>query len=238
MQRGLYASATAMLSAQRLLDVVSHNLANVSTNGFKREGIVFNEQLERAMFTDDGRYVGRLGAGGWPQDHYVSMEAGPMTTTGNPLDVAIQEEGLFAVQTPAGVRYTRNGSFGVDAERRLTTHDGRPVLDTSLREITLPDGAISIDGVGRVTVGGAEVAQIGVFEGRVKKMGEALYEGADMKALESPRLLTGVTEGSNVNAIEEMIAMIKLNRIYEMAQRGAQSQDEMTQKLLSSIQGR
>jgi flagellar basal body rod protein FlgG len=228
-----------MVTAQQLLDVVSHNLANVSTNGFKREGLVFNEQLERAMFTDDGRYLGKLGAGGWQQDHFTVMEPGQMTTTGNPLDVALLDgDAFFAVQTPNGVRYTRNGSFAMDGERRLTTHEGLPVLDGQGREITLPSGAIEIDGQGNVQVGGQAVGTVGVFTGRVTKIGDGQFEGTGMTLVDGPRVQSGAIEGSNVNAIEEMIAMIRLNRIYEMAQRGALSQDEMTQKLLASLQNR
>jgi flagellar basal body rod protein FlgG len=142
------------------------------------------------------------------------------------------------VQTPNGVRYTRDGAFAVDSERRLTTQDGLPVLDTANREITLTNGKIEIDGQGDVSIDGQQIATIGVFDGQVTKLGEGLYEGASMKAVEEPLLQSGVLEGSNVNAIEEMIAMIQLNRIYEMAQRGALSQDEMTQKLLTALQNR
>jgi flagellar basal body rod protein FlgG len=228
-----------MTSAQQLLDIVAHNLANVSTNGFKREAAVFNDTLQRAMYADDGRYIGQLGTGGWMQDHYVDMAVGNATVTGNPLDVAILgEKGFFAVQTPNGVRYTRDGSFAINQDRQLTTHDGKPVLDGGGREITLPAGEVRIDGTGNVVVDGQQVAQIGVYDGAVTKMGEGLYQGASMKPVDEPLVQSGAVEGSNVNAIEEMIAMIQLNRIFEMAQRGAQSQDEMTQKLLSSIQGR
>lgn len=228
-----------MIGAQQLLDVVAHNLANVSTNGYKREGLVFNEQLKRAMFRGDGKYVGELGAGGWLQEHFTVMEPGNVTTTGNALDLAIQDaQGLFAVQTPAGVRYTRDGSFAIDGQRRLVTHEGLPVLDDAGREITLPSGTAEFDSAGQVSVNGSAVAKVGVYAGRVTKVGDGLYEGANMAPIDEPALVTGALEGSNVNAIEEMIAMIQLNRIYEMAQRGALSQDEMTQKLLSSVQDR
>jgi flagellar basal body rod protein FlgG len=200
---------------------------------------VFNDTLQRALYSDGGRYVGKLGSGGYQQEHFTVMEAGSMTTTGNVLDVAIQgPKGFFAVQTPNGVRYTRDGAFAVDSERRLTTQDGLPVLDTANREITLTNGKIEIDGQGDVSIDGQQIATIGVFDGQVTKLGEGLYEGASMKAVEEPLLQSGVLEGSNVNAIEEMIAMIQLNRIYEMAQRGALSQDEMTQKLLTALQNR
>ena len=228
-----------MNGAQQLLDVIAHNLANVSTNGYKREGAVFSDTLRRAMFADDGRFIGQLGSGAWMQDHFTVMEVGEIKVTGNPLDVAIsQPKGFFAVQSPGGTRYTRDGSFTINAQRELTTNDGLLVLDTAGREITLPDGKVEIDGGGNVSVSGLLVSTIGVYDGRVTKLGDGLYEGTAMQVMDAPILQSGAVEGSNVNAIEEMIAMIQLNRIYEMAQRGALSQDEMTQKLLQSIQGR
>lgn len=228
-----------MLASQQLLDKVSHNLANVSTTGYKRDNAVFNDTLRRALFNDDGKYIGDIGAGTWKVEEYTSFESGVTTMTGNPLDVAISKpEGFFAVQTDNGVRYTRDGSFTLDANGQLVTQRGLQVLDASERPITLPIGKATIDGGGNVQVNGQTVATIGIFEGKVKKTGEGLYVGTNMAASEDPKVQAGALEGSNVNAIEEMIAMIQLNRMFELAQRGAQSQDEMTQKLLQGIQNR
>lgn len=228
-----------MQAAQNWLDLVSHNLANVSTTGYKRESAVFNDTLKRALYNAQGQYIGDLGAGAWMKEKYTVMEPGKVTSTGNPLDVAITTpEGFFAVQTPNGVRYTRDGAFTLNAERQLVTQAGLPVLDTAGREITLLAGSVSIDQQGGVSVDGTQVSTLGVYTGRAEKQGEGLFMGSAMTTIDEPMLATGALEGSNVNAIEEMIAMIALNRIYEMAQRGALSQDEMTQKLLQSIQNR
>ena len=228
-----------MQSAQHWLDVVAHNLANVSTTGYKRQGVAFNDTLTRALYGDGGRYLGELGAGTTLQGEYTVMEVGSITTTGNALDVAIQsQEGLFAVETQGGVRYTRDGAFTLNADRELVTKSGHPVLDQNENTIQLPPGQIEIDTDGAVSVDGTAVATIGVFDGAVVKSGSGLFSGQDMQRIDSPSLLPGAIEGSNVNAIEQMIEMIRLNRIYEMAQRSAQGQDEMTQKLIQSIQNR
>lgn len=228
-----------MQAAQNWLDLVSHNLANVSTTGYKREAAVFNDTLRRALFNGEGAYIGDLGAGASMKETYTVMEPGTVTATGNPLDVAITTpEGFFAVQTPNGTRYTRDGAFTLNADHVLTTQSGLPVLDTAGREITLSAGKVAIDQSGAVSVNGTQVSSIGVYQGRVVKQGEGLYSGSAMSLIENPNIATGALESSNVNAIEEMIQMIALNRIYEMAQRGALSQDEMTQKLLQSIQTR
>ena len=239
MERGLYASATGMAATQQWLDLVSHNLANVSTTGFKRDAAVFNDTLQRAMYNGEGQYIGELGAGGTMQGRYTVMEVGTLEATGNALDVAIAtKEGFFAVQTPNGVRYTRDGSFTLNSDREITTKDGHPVLDSAGREITLPQGAIAIDDQGGVSVDGVLVGEIGVYTGSVMKEGEGLYAGSNMTTVDEPMVQGGALESSNVNAIEEMIAMIELQRIFEMAQRGALSQDEMTQKLLATLQNR
>ncbi|HXH61725.1 MAG TPA: flagellar hook-basal body protein [Fimbriimonadaceae bacterium] len=236
MQRGLEASAFGMTAAQNLLDVVSNNLANVSTTAFKRDGAYFNDVLQRAMYADDGHYLGVMGAGGGMKGTFTVMQPGAMQQTGNPLDVAIQSpDGFFAVQAPGGVRYTRNGSFTLNADRELVTQEGLPVLDAQERTITVGKGHVSIDGQGNVMVDGNAESQIGVFTGVMTKIGSSLYTGDNVSAKDDPSMQSGALEGSNVNAVEEMIAMIQLNRIFEMAQRSAQSQDEMTDKLIQSI---
>jgi flagellar hook-basal body protein len=124
MQRGVYSAGAAMLNAQAQLDVIAQNLANASTTGFKRDGIAFNEALMRTMadFGGNGRNLGEMGAVQAMNVKYTDMEQGTLQVTGNPLDVAIQEEGMFAVQTDQGVRYTRAGSFTLDNTGRLVPY--------------------------------------------------------------------------------------------------------------------
>ena len=228
-----------MVGAQQLLDVVAHNLANVSTNGYKREGVVFTDSFTRLLSAADGREIGSLGSGATMKGQYTVHEVGSLTTTGNPLDVAIQVgRGMFAVQTDNGTRYTRNGAFTLNSDRELVTKSGLPVLDDREGSIILPTGRIEISSFGAVSVAGELVANIGVFDGSVQKVGNGLYVGRGMQLVDEPHLQSGMIEGSNVNAIEEMIHMIQLNRIYEMAQKAAQSHDEMTQRLIQSLEGR
>lgn len=228
-----------MSSAQRQLDVVTHNLANAATAGYKRDGVVFNDTLSQALYGADGRFVGNLGAGSTLIAQFTNLAVGSIMTTGNVLDVAIQtQQGFFAVEAPTGVRYTRDGSFTLNADRELTTKTGLPVLDENEVPIKLPQGTIEINSLGDVSVDGVAVAKIGVFDGQVEKIGLGLFKGVAMQEVSEPSLLPGAIEGSNVNAIEEMIEMIRLNRIYEMAQKSVQSHDEITQKLIQSAQNR
>lgn len=241
MNRGIYATATGMLASQKWLDVVSNNLANVSTNGFKRDELAFADAYVREMRTAGGagRTIGSLGSGATLVSQYTVFEQGPVTATGNPLDLAITaDNALFAVQTPQGTRYTRDGAFALDSERQLVTKQGYPVLDDSGSPISLPEGEFSISASGAILSEGQEVARIGVYSGTFRKAGGSLYEGSNAEAISEPSLSPGAIEGSNVNAVEAMIQMISVNRSFELAQKSITQQDELTQRLISSLQDR
>lgn len=230
-----------MQTSQMWLDVVANNLANASTNGYKRDGLNFNDGLLRQMLAGggEGGPIGTLGSGSVIEGQYADFRQGTVTATGNPLDLAIlTESGAFAVQTPAGVRYTRDGAFQLNTERQIVDKSGRPLLDSNQQPITVPRGKIDVTDGGTVSVDGKAVAQIGVFTGAFVKEGGNLFQATDAKPADLVSLATGSLESSNVNAVEEMIAMIRLNRAFEMAQKNIQSQDESTERLISSLGGR
>jgi flagellar basal body rod protein FlgG len=205
MNRGIYATATGMLATQRLMDTIANNLANASTTAFKRDGIAFGDAFEREMRAMGGRgaHLGTLGTGATEIGRYTSQEAGSITATGNPLDVAIRsEEGYFAVQTPQGIRYTRDGAFQVDGEGLLVDKNRHPVLDMNLQPIQLPAGKPQIDAKGTVSANGQAVGELGVFEGQFAKVGESLFAGSQTRPVEEPDLAPGALEGSNVNTVD------------------------------------
>lgn len=240
MNRGIYATATGMLTAQQAMDVLTHNLANVSTSGYKRDGLAFNDALVREM-NWNGQSIGSLGAGATPIEQYTSFEAGSINETRNPLDVAILgERGMFAVRAQGQTAYTRNGSFTLDAQRRLATQEGHLVLDPQGREITLPDGPIAITSDGSILVDGEPQGQIGVFDaaGFSKRGGTLFTASGPVTPVAAPTLKSGALEGSNVNAVEAMVQMIQLSRQFEMGQRSIVSQDELTSRLIQSLQDR
>jgi flagellar basal body rod protein FlgG len=230
-----------MAVSERWLDTVTNNLANASTVGFKREAVAFNESLLREMRSQGGQggAVGSLGSGPGPISTSLVMEVGSPIHTGNPLDVAIRtEKGFFSVQTPDGARFTRNGSFTLGADRTLVTQAGLPVLDTQGSPITMPVGKPEITEAGEVKVDGKVIAQLGLFDGEFSAMGENLYTGENTTPMTTAALMPGSLEGSNVNAIEEMVQMVKLNRAFELAQKSAASQDESTDRLIQSMSAR
>lgn len=229
-----------MLATQTEMDVISNNLANLSTVGFKRDGISFSDSMEREMYANggEGERLGTLGAGPTQSSQYTVFEMGPITATGNALDVAINSpSGAFSVlDTDGKTRYTRNGSFTINENRTLVTKTGLPVLDDAGNEITIGTGVVSIQSDGTISVGDQTVGKLGVYTGSWTKKGNNLFDSADAKATDSIELRPQALEGSNVNAIEVMVKMINLNRNYELSQKSIQQQDSLTQRLIQSLQ--
>jgi flagellar basal-body rod protein FlgF len=241
MNRGIYSTATGMVAAQRWMDVTANNLANASTNGFKRDGLIFNDAMERELAASGGlgTRLGSIGSGAMPKKQYTVFERGPLTATGNPLDMAIDsDQGMFAVQTPGGVRYTRDGSFALNEKRELVTKCGFQVLNEKLEPIVIPAGKLEMSGQGHVAVDGKAMGKIAVFDGPFLKEGENLFTAPQAQAVEFAGIRSYSVEGSNVNAVEAMISMISLSRSFEMAQKSITQQDELTQRLVQSLQDR
>lgn len=224
------------------MDVVAHNLANVSTTGFKRDAARFNEGLDRVMQANGGRgeKIGRFAAGAVQKSVQTIFEQGSLTVTGGRTDFALLgDQGMFAIQTKDGVRFTRNGAFTMDASGNLQTWTGDAVLDRDLNPITIPAPFnFQLGEDGSINMGDTKVTELGIFAGNFKKLGDNQFEGEGARLLDRSqvRVRQGTIEQSNVEAITEMIAMIKLNRAFELAQKGANTQDEATQRLIQAIQ--
>ncbi len=229
-----------MSIADTWISTISNNLANASTTGFKKDTLVFNEALERQLNLGSGEY-GSLGAGPAPYGTYSVWENGAMLTTGNPLDIAVgNRTGAFKVRTEKGEFYTRNGALSMSSRGTLVTSTGAEVLDRTGSTITIPRGQVVISPQGHISVNDQEIAQIGLYEGDFTKIGDGLFTGTTIKEIDplDVNIQQGFIEQSNVNVVEEMIAMIKLNRAFELAQKSAQSEDESTQRLITILQGR
>lgn len=236
MNRGIDSVATGMAANERWLDVVTNNLANVSTNGYKRDTLVFGTALERELRADGGlgADIGSLGGGASVQGEYTDFSQGPVRPTGNPLDLAIRGDGgAFALQTPQGIKYTRDGSFTI-SNGRLTSRDGFPVLDDRRQPIDIPTGDLTVAN-GEILVAGKSAGTVGVFEAKFNKEGGNLLGASNAQLSTTSTIDSGMIEGSNVNAIEAMIAMIKISKAYDFAQKSITSQDELTQRLIQSL---
>ena len=243
MNRGIYAPASGMINNERLLDIVSNNLANASTTGFKGDGIYFKEALEQTMNANGGQgeELGSMGVGPDFGTPYTNMQQGAAKMTGQSTDTMIVgNEGMFAVQTPDGVQYTRDGSFTINSDGVLVNQSGYPVLDSTYHQIDVGQGAIDIgnDGTVSVTMPGKTpdtVGQIAVFTGNFTKLGANNWAGTNTQASSTIQIQSGALEGSNVNPIEEMVNLIRIGRTYELQQKAISQQDELTQKLSTTM---
>ncbi len=260
MVRGWYIGASGMSAQQNRLDAISNNLANVDTNGFKRDVTVsknFSELLIRRMKAD-GEYkfyggsadaapiVGKLGLGVETNELYTDFEQGSFKNTGASTDIALTGEGFFAVQTPMGERYTRNGNFIIGKEGILETKEGYPVLGEN-GIIQLTDKHFKVNDDGIITEENNEVVdrlKLVRFDNEryLKKQGSSLYIDTEISGKayiaegeERPALLQEYVETSNVNVVNEMVQMIEVNRAYEANQKTIQSEDSMMSTLWSKV---
>lgn len=212
----MYGVNTAVSAAVKKLsqhDYVTHNLANANTPGYKAERLIFVRRPETDPMAEDS----------FSHDPVVLIDHSPGTLqkTGNPLDVAIQGEGYFVIETKDGERYTRNGSFTLNQNGELITLSGDAVLGEGGR-ITISGKKIEISNTGAVSADGSEVGRLKIVDFKKKdalvKRGAGLFEasgGAEQAALENPEVRAGYLETSNVQAVKEMIEMIDIQRSFE-----------------------
>ena len=257
MINSLWIAKTGMTAQQTQLDVISHNLANVSTKGFKRNNAVFEDLIYQNL-----RQVGsqtteqnqlptglHLGLGVRTVATSRTFTQGSLQQSNNSLDVAINGNGFFEVNLPDGtIGYTRDGSFQVDAQGRLVTSSGLPVANG----ITIPANAtkvsISADGVVSATIpGNAQPQQVGnlamstfINPAGLEPVGQNMYK--ESAASGQPQQGTpgtnglgyikqGFLEASNVNVVEELVSMIQTQRAYEMNSKAISTSDQMLAKL-------
>jgi flagellar basal-body rod protein FlgF len=210
--------STIALSAQiallRKTDMLSNNLANLSTNGFKGQEMIFTEYLGKASDGKKASYVQDLGTA-------RDTREGPTTQTGNPLDVAVEGSGFLVVDTPLGPRYTRDGHFQIDSQGQIVTSQGYPVQSDANTPIAIPDNtrAITIGQDGTVvTTGGGVVGKLQVVtfaneQALVPTSANSFStDQTPQPAPPTTRLVQGALEGSNVEPVLELTQLISANR--------------------------
>jgi flagellar basal-body rod protein FlgF len=239
MNRGIYTGARGMVTTAQWMDVVANNLANAATDGYKADNLGFGDVMVQKMFANGGRgpLLGTLSNGPASIEETIDRNVGVMKTTGNPLDVAFDtKSGMFAVSAYGKTMYTRNGSFKLNTNRELVTGSGHNVLDDRGNKIAFKgNGKFEISPDGVVSEDGQAIAKLGIYDGDFKKAGQNLWNSNQATALPNARLLVGQVEGSNVQPIEAMVDLIKINRSYDISQKSIQNQDDLTSKLIETI---
>src|SRR5487761_2183818 len=257
MIRSLWIAKTGLDAQQTQLDVISNNLANVSTNGFKRSRAVFEDLLYQTLRQPGAQSSQQtmipsglqLGTGVRPISTEHIFTQGNLNQTGNPLDVAINGQGFFQIQMPDGtLAYTRDGSFQQDNTGQLVTSSGYPLspaltIPADTTSVTIGrDGVVSIVQAGSTTptqIGNIQIAGF-VNPGGLQSVGENLFVETASSGTPTPNtpgtngvglLSQGYVEASNVNVAEELVNMIQTQLAYEMNTRVITTSDQMLQKL-------
>ncbi len=263
MVKGLYTAYTGMINEQKRLDVLSNNLANADTNGYKKEGTTsqtFADTLAIKIRDSSDYYLpkglGDISLGVHVGETYTDYSQGNFRVTDNKYDVALDGNGFFAISytnknNETSVKYTRDGAFTVNTEGYLVTKDGDFVLNQN-GAMNRDGGAGSyirlnpnldfkIDQFGRIYQNEQFVAQLGVVDvadyNYIEKYGENLYDlanGAQLTA-SNAKVEQGVLEASNVNVVKEMVEMITITRAYEAGQKMIQTVDTMLDKAANQV---
>ena len=260
MFRSLYTAASGMLAQQLNLDNVANNLSNASTAGFRRRRLQFQDLVYQNLIMPGAAATQQttiaaglqIGLGTRSSASEIIQAQGDFTATGNPLDLTIQGNGFFQVRLPSGdLGYTRSGTFHLDAQGNVVTSDGNP-LEPS---VTIPPGVTSLtvgqDGTISVTLPGQDQAQqvgnlqLALFPnpGGLNSVGQNLFLATTASGdpvVGTPggseglgAVQQGYLESSNVNVVEEFIAMIVAQRTYEANSRVVNTADQMFQNINS-----
>jgi flagellar basal-body rod protein FlgF len=242
MNSGMYAALTGNMIAQQRLDVLTNNLANVNTAGFKRDRMVFESVLGTVKNPSQGSGsltdAPVMSGASFATDY----SAGPLKQTDNTLDLALEGDGFFVVNTPQGRAYTRQGNFHLDAGNRLVNAEGYEVLANGA-PVTINGGKVEIDGKGGVSVDGNQVASLEIVDFPkpypLQKTGSVQFVPAGPGGDEQPAVNTSIRQGfledSNVNPLLEMAQLIETNRYFESCVKAVQSFDNMASKAANDL---
>lgn len=227
MDNSIYITLSRQMALFRDMEVTANNIANADTPGYKAEKLMFSDYLVR----DRAGNQNRQNAYANDALSYRDTSNGAIKNTGNPLDLAINGNAYFQVQTPLGTRFTRAGNFQLDPEGTIVTAEGYPVLGADGGQIVIPQNAVNviINGYGQITSNGEALGQVGMMEfqnpAAMKRLGNSLYTATETPQpvipdlqngtatpLSSARIVQGSLETSNVTAVTEMVHVMDVSR--------------------------
>jgi flagellar basal-body rod protein FlgF len=231
-----YVTLTRQSGLMREMQAVAHNIANLSTTGFRREGLVFTEFV-RAL--EDGAPSLSMAAA---QARHTSPVQGALVATGAPLDLAIEGEGFFQLEGPDGIRLTRAGAFLANEGGELVNPDGLRVLDAGGAPVFVPPDArtIAVGRDGTLSADDLPVAEIGLVRPvdpltLSREAGVLFTVAGEVEAVEEPRILQGHLEASNVEPVVEIARMIEVQRAYELGQAFLEREDERIRAVVQTL---
>lgn len=235
MDNAAYVTLTRQSGLMHEMQGIAHNIANASTAGYRREGLIFSEFV-RATGEGASLSMARTGA------RHTSTAAGALALTGGTFDFAIEGDGFFVVETPAGERLTRAGSFTPNEAGELVTPDGHRLLDEGGAPVFAPPDAASVTlgPDGTLAADGRPIGRVGVVMpadpvGLSREAGVLFRSDAGTVPVAEPRLRQGVLEGSNVEPVTEIARMIAVQRAYELGQTFLDREDERIRGVIQTL---
>lgn len=229
-----YATLTRQSGLMREMGVVANNIANASTSGFRREGVVFSEFVT-ALDQDPSLSMS------YASGRDVDLSQAGLSQTGGSFDFAIQGEGFFLIETPDGQKLTRAGSFTPSAEGELVTPDGYRLLDTGGAPIFIPPDAkaIALAADGTLSANGDPIAQVGLWQPAdplaLRHQTGTMFSGGELIPVEDATVMQGMLEDSNVQPVSEIARMIEVQRAYELGQKFLDAEDERVRGVIQTL---
>lgn len=235
MENAGYTTLTRQSGLLREMQVVANNIANSATTGFRQEGLIFSEYVQDV----EGGESLSMARG---NVRNTSMVQGALSQTGGTLDMAIEGDGYFLIETPSGERLTRAGNFALSAEGDLVTNDGFRVLDAGGAPVFVPPDArnVGVSPDGTLSSDGRPLSQIGLVEpidrnDLIREDGVMFRADSGFEPVENPRILQGFLENANVDPISQITRMIEIQRAYEMGQSFLETENERVMSALDTL---
>ena len=230
-----YTTLTRQTGLMREMQVVANNIANISTNGFRREGVVFAEYVADL---GDGPSLSMAHATG----RNVDLRQAGLSQTGGAFDFAIQGDGFFLLDTPQGQQLTRAGSFTPSAEGELVTADGMRLLDQGGAPVFIPPdaGTVAMGSDGTLSANGVPLGKIGLWQPVDKtqlkhQSGTMFAASGGVEPIEGGTVMQGFLEDSNVDAVSEIARMITVQRAYELGQTFLDREDARVRDVVQTL---
>lgn len=229
-----YATLNRQSGLMREMGVVANNIANASTTGFRREGVVFSEFVAAL---DQDPSLSMAHASG----RHVDLSQSTLSQTGGQFDLAIQGEGFFLIETPQGQLLTRAGSFTPSAEGELVTPDGYRLLDAGGAPIFVPPDAkgVAVAADGTLSANGQPIAQVGLWQPAnplsLRHQAGTLFAADAVEPSEGATVMQEMLEDSNVEPVSEIARMIEVQRAYELGQKFLDAEDERVRGVIQAL---
>lgn len=235
--RGIYTSGAGMLLGSRRLEVLSHNVSNAETVGYRGDDSLFLSAPQHSLSrvaSAERQPVGVLGMGTLLQETHTSQEQGELEPTGKPLDMSLVGPGFFRVLLDGEEAYTRAGAFKRDPDGFLVTVDGHPVLSEAGDRVMVPDGPVTFTTDGTVMVEGEVVDSLALVEfenpAALEKERDVFFLATDLsgapQAAQETSVYQGYVERSNVDVLDHTLKLMMAARSYEASQRALKAQDD------------